>query len=123
LILLAVSVIPSFLGETHFAALGYSLLFRWTPERRMLDYLRWVGATDTTVKEIKLFRLAPFLIDRYVRLADKFYQENKKLSIRRASISTLLALVGTVGYYGAYGVIIYLTVVGHRSAAGLFTIG
>src|SRR5262245_2508940 len=123
LVLLAVSVIPSFLGETHFAALGYSLLFRWTPERRLLDYLRWVGATDTTVKEVKLFGLAPFLTRRYANLAEKFYLENKKLSIRRAGISTLLALVGSIGYYAAYAIIIYLTVVGHQSRAGLFTIG
>ena len=123
LILLAISVVPSFLGETHFASLGYSLLFRWTPERRLLDYLRWVGATDTTVKEVKLFGLAPFLTGRYSALADKFYEENKKLSIRRATISTLLALVGSIGYYAAYAVIIYLTVIGHRSAAGVFTIG
>src|SRR5216110_649736 len=30
LLLLAVAVVPSFLGETHYAALGYSLLFSWT---------------------------------------------------------------------------------------------
>ena len=123
LLLLAVSVIPAFLGETHFASLGYSLLFRWTPERRLLDYVRWVGATDTTVKEVKLFGLAPFLTERYARLAKQFYDENKALSVRRAGVSTLLAFVGTLGYYGAYGVIIYLTVIGHRSPAGLFTIG
>jgi len=40
LLLLVVAVVPSFLGETHYAALGYSLLFQWTPERRLLDYLR-----------------------------------------------------------------------------------
>ncbi|MBI4420620.1 MAG: ABC transporter ATP-binding protein, partial [Gemmatimonadetes bacterium] len=113
----------SFLGETHFASLGYSLLWRWTPERRLLDYLRWVGATDTTVKEVKLFGLAPFLIGRYDQLATRFYDENKNLSIRRASISALLGLVSSLGYYGAYAVIIYLTVIGHRSPAGVFTIG
>ena len=123
LVLLAISVIPAFLGETHFASLGYSLLFRWTPERRLLDYLRWVGATDTTVKEVKLFGLAPFLVERYDRLAKQFYEENKALSTRRATVSTLLALVGSLGYYSAYAVIIYLTVIGHRAAAGLFTIG
>ncbi|MSR07247.1 MAG: ABC transporter ATP-binding protein [Gemmatimonadetes bacterium] len=123
MVLLAISVVPAFLGETHFASLGYSLLFRWTPERRLLDYLRWVGATDTTVKEVKLFGLAPFLVERYDRLAKQFYEENKALSTKRATVSTLLALVGTLGYYGAYVVIIYLTVIGHRSAAGLFTIG
>ena len=53
MLLLAIAVVPSFLGETHFAALGYSLLYQWTPERRLLDYLRWVGASDTTVKEVR----------------------------------------------------------------------
>ena len=61
LLLLAVAVLPSFLGETHFAALEYSLLFRWTPERRQLDYLRYVGASDETAKEVQMFGLAPWL--------------------------------------------------------------
>jgi ATP-binding cassette subfamily B protein len=123
LLLLAVAVLPSFLGETHFAALGYSLLFRWTPERRQLDYLRYTAASDETAKEIKLFGLSQWLTDRYARLAEAFYEANRSLSIRHSAVSTLLTTVGTVGYYGAYGVIIYLTVIGYRSAAGLFTIG
>lgn len=123
LVLLAVAVIPAFLGETHFAALGYSLLYQWTPERRMLDYLRFVAASDASAKEVKLFGLAPFLIERYRRLADAFYEANKRLSVKRAAVSTLLAGVGALGYYAAYGVIIYLTVVGYRSPAGVFTIG
>lgn len=123
LVLLAVAVIPAFLGETHFAALGYSLLFQWTPERRMLDYLRFTAASDGSAKEIKLFRLSPFLVGRYARLADEFYHANKRLSKKRAMVSTVLASVGSVGYYSAYGVIIYLTVTGYRSPAGLFTIG
>jgi ATP-binding cassette subfamily B protein len=123
LLLLAVAVVPAFLGETHFAALGYSLLFQWTPERRMLDYLRFTAASDQSAKEVKLFGLSGFLVGRYRRLADEFYQLNKRLSIRRATVSTLLAIVGSLGYYGAYGVIIYLTVIGYRSPAGVFTIG
>ena len=123
LVLLAVAVLPSFLGETHFAALGYSLLFRWTPERRQLDYLRYTAASDETAKEIKLFGLSGWLTDRYARLSTAFYEANRSLSIRHSTVSTLLTTIGTVGYYGAYGVIIYLTVIGHRSPAGLFTIG
>src|SRR5207237_1510669 len=99
LLLLAVAVIPSFLGETHFAALGYSLLFRWTPERRQLDYLRYVGASDKTAKEVQMFGLAPWLTERYRVLSQRFYDENKKLSIRRGIISALLSILGTIGYY------------------------
>ena len=123
LLLLAVAVLPSFLGETHFAALGYSLLYRWTPERRQLDYLRYTAASDETAKEIKLFGLSRWLTERYAKLADAFYAANRSLSIRHSVVSTLLTTIGTLGYYGAYGVIIYLTVIGYRSPAGLFTIG
>jgi ATP-binding cassette subfamily B protein len=123
LVLLVVAVLPSLLGETHFASLGYSLLFSWTPERRQLDYLRYIGASDISAKELKLFGLSDFLVGRYDRLSQEFYEANKSLAVRRSVISTLLAAIGTLGYYGAYAVIIYLTVVGHQSPAGPFTIG
>ena len=116
-VLLAVAILPSFLGETHFAALGYSLLFRWTPERRQLDYLRFVGASDRTAKEVQSFGLAPWLTERYRVLADRFYEENKKLSVRKGLVSAGLSLLGTVGYYAAYIVILL------RAVAGAITIG
>jgi ATP-binding cassette, subfamily B, bacterial len=123
LVLLVVAVLPSLLGETHFASLGYSLLYSWTPERRQLDYLRYIGASDISAKELKLFGLSDFLVGRYARLSNEFYEANKALAVRRSVVSTLLSVVGTLGYYAAYGVIIYLTVVGHQSRAGPFTIG
>lgn len=117
LLLLLVAVLPAFLGEAHFASLGYSLLFQWTPERRLLDYLRYMGASDESAKEVKLFGLSDFLVGRYARLSDEFYEANKRLAVKRNLVSTLLVSGGTVGYYAAYGVIIYLTVLGR------FTIG
>ncbi|MEP6574549.1 MAG: ABC transporter ATP-binding protein, partial [Gemmatimonadota bacterium] len=123
LLLLALAVVPSFLGETKFAALGYSLLYSWTAERRLLDYLRYVGASDVSAKEVKLFGLSGFLVDRYARLSDDFYEANKSLAVRRAVVSSLLSFIGTLGYYGAYAVIIYLTVTGHRAGSKVFTLG
>jgi ATP-binding cassette subfamily B protein len=106
LLLLIVAIIPSFVGETHFASLGYSLLFRWTPERRQLDYLRYVGASDVTAKEVQMFGLAPWLAKKYDDLSQRFYEENKRLSIRRAFVSTALSVLGTIGYYAAYVIIL-----------------
>ena len=117
LLLLAVSVIPGFLGETHFASLGYSLLFRRTPERRQLDYLRMLGASDRTAKEVQMFGLAGWLADRYRTLADRFYAENRALSVRRALASTGLSFVGTAGYYGAFVVILV------RAVTGVISVG
>src|SRR3954469_24630763 len=108
--LLIIAVLPSFLGETHFAALGYSLLYQWTPERRKLDYYRFVAATDSTAKEVKLFGLSGWLIEQYRDLAARFYAANRKLAIRRNLASTLLSLVSTLGYYAAYASIVVRTV-------------
>ena len=112
LLLLVIAVIPSFLGETHFASLGYSLLFRWTPERRQLDYLRYVGASDKTAKEVQMFGLAPWLTERYRALSQRFYDENRSLSIRRGSVSAVLSILGTIGYYAAYVVVLLSAVRG-----------
>ena len=117
LLLLLIAVIPSFLGETHFASLAYSLLFRWTPERRQLDYLRFVGASDKTAKEVQMFGLAPWLTDRYRTLAQKFYEENRSLSLRRGLVSAALSILGTIGYYAAYAIILV------RAVRGDITIG
>ncbi|HZE07298.1 MAG TPA: ABC transporter ATP-binding protein [Gemmatimonadaceae bacterium] len=120
LLLLALAVVPSFLGETHFASLGYSLLFRWTPERRQLDYLRFVGASNTTAKEIQMFGLAPWITEKYATLSQQFYEVNRDLSVRRGAISALLSILGTVGYYAAY-VIILLHAVRGEITIGMLT--
>jgi ATP-binding cassette, subfamily B, bacterial len=117
LLLLVVAILPSFLGETHFAALSYSLLFRRTPERRELDYLRYIGASDETAKEVQMFGLAPWLTERYRVLARRYYEENARLSVRRAIVSTGLSVIGTLGYYAAYVVILL------RAIAGGISIG
>jgi ATP-binding cassette, subfamily B, bacterial len=117
LLLLVVAVIPAFIGETHFASLEYSLLYRWTPERRQLDYLRFLGASDRTAKEVQMFGLAPWLVRRYRALAERFYEENKRLSIRKGVVSTVLSVFGTLGYYGAYAIILV------RAVTGLITVG
>ncbi len=117
LVLLVVAVLPSFLGETHFAALSYALLFRWTPERRQLDYVRFVGASDRTAKEVQLFGLAPWLIERYRALSDRFYDENRSLALKKAAVSSGLSLLGTAGYYAAYVVVLL------RAIAGAISIG
>src|SRR5690606_33173937 len=116
---LVFAIVPGFLGETHFAALGYSLLFRRTPERRQLDYLRYVGASDETAKEVQMFGLAGWLADRYDALADQFYRENRELAIKRALVGSVLALLGTLGYYGAYVLILLDTVSGAITVGSL----
>ena len=117
LLLLSIAVLPSFLGETRFAALGYSLLYRWTPERRRLDYLRYLGTSNQTAKELQMFGLARWLMMRYQTLSTRFYNDNKRLASRKGVISGLLSMIGTFGYYAAYAPILA------GAAAGKITLG
>ncbi len=119
MLLLAVALVPAFIGESHFNALGYSLNFSWTPERRQLDYLRQVGASVETAKEVKIFNLNRFLIDRYKLLAERFYRANRALARKRAVWGTLLAALGTLGYYAAYAYIAWRTIRGDFSIGDL----
>jgi ATP-binding cassette, subfamily B, bacterial len=121
MVLLVAAVIPAFLGETHFTALAYSVLYRWTPQRRLLDYLRLVGASAQSAKEVKIFGLGDYLADRYHRLSDEIYAENKAVAVRRAILGSFLNLISTGGYYGAYAVVLLKTLAGAISI-GTFTL-
>ena len=117
LVLLLVAVLPGFFGETHFSSLEYSLLHRMTPERRQLDYLRFLSASDKTAKEVQMFGLSDWLVARYRMLAQRFYDANKRLAVRKGFAATGLALLGILGYYAAYVVIL------RRGFYGWITVG
>jgi len=119
LVLLVGAVVPSFLGETRFAMLAYSILYRWTPERRELDYLRLLGASNQSAKEVKIFGLGTHLAARSRQLFEQFYEENKKLAVKRAITGSLLNLLPTAGYYGAYVLILIRTMAGAMSVGSL----
>src|ERR1700761_4146477 len=112
IILLLIAIIPAFLGESYFNDRSYALTRGQTPERRELDYLRYIGASDETAKEVKIFDLSGFIIDRFKLLSNKFYFDNRRLSIKRSVWGTLFAMLGSLGYYAAYVVIIMRTVSG-----------
>ncbi len=106
ILLLCVAVIPSFLSENYFNKNRYSITRNWTSERRELDYIRYIGASDITAKEIKVFGLGDFLADRFELLADQYYKVNKKLSVKQSFWGTIFNTLGTAGYYAAYVLII-----------------
>jgi ATP-binding cassette subfamily B protein len=119
LLLLIAGILPAFLGESHFAFLGYAKNFRQTPVRRELDYLRVLGGSREAAKELKLFGLKDFLIGRFTRLSDQIYRENVDLARRRLIAGSFLSVIGTAGYYSAYVYVIWRTVTGSLSIGTL----
>lgn len=117
--ILVLTILPAFLGESYFNNQNYSLTRSQTPERRELDYLRYLGASDETAKEIKIFNLAGFVVGRFRRLSDQFYKDNSKLATRRSIWGTFFSMLGSTGYYAAYVFIIIRTINGQLSVGDL----
>ncbi|WP_445383715.1 ABC transporter ATP-binding protein [Robiginitalea sp. IMCC43444] len=119
ILLLIISIIPSFINEIKFSSDRYSLARSWTSERRELDYLRYIGANNLTAKEIKLFGLTDFIARRFSILAHRYYLLNRKLAIRQSLLGSVFNILGIVAYYGAYVLIIYRTLNGFLSIGEL----
>jgi ATP-binding cassette subfamily B protein len=119
LLLLAASTVPVFLGETKFAFLNYSLLFRQTPAKRELDYLRYLGASRQSAKEVKIFGLGDFLGRRFQGIFESFYVDNRRLAIDRAVHGTVVGIVPSIAYYGAYAYVVLQTLRGLMTVGGL----
>ena len=119
ILLLALALIPAFIGEAHFNAQSYSLDFGRTPERRELDYVRQTAASVESAKEVKIFGLNGFLTDRYRALSESFYTASRKIAQKRALWGGVLTALGTLGYYAAYAWIIAGTLAGQLTLGDL----
>ena len=119
ILLLLAALVPAFLGEAHFNAQSYALGYARTADRRELDYVRLTGASTDTAKEVKIFGLNGFLIDRYRELSESMQAENRRLLLRRAGWGGGLTALGTVGYYVAYAYLAWRTLTGGFSIGDL----
>ena len=116
-VLIAAALVPALLNEWHFTKAGYRLAWIRSPERRRIDYLRYLGASVETAKEVKLFGLSSYITALYGALAKNLLAENRTLATARARWGFAFASLGTLAYYAAYAVIVW------RTVAGAFSIG
>ncbi|MCJ2062375.1 ABC transporter ATP-binding protein/permease [Methylobacterium sp. J-088] len=119
MVLIAAALVPAVLNEWHFTKAGYRLAWFRSPERRRLDYLRYVGASVETAKEVKLFGLSRYVTDLYAEVAGRLLAENRSLAKARARWGFAFASLGTLAYYVAYAVIVWRTVAGSFSVGDL----
>jgi ATP-binding cassette, subfamily B, bacterial len=117
--LLVVCVVPAFMGESHFAFLGYGLAHEITPIRREVDYLRLIGTSKENAKEVKLFGLGGHLHDRYAFLTGQIIRKNIKLTRRRLAWGSVFAVIGSLGYYASYVFLVWQALRGRISIGTL----
>ncbi len=118
LVLVAVVIpFPAFIANSRYSLKGYWKM-RWqSPEKRQQMYINQVMTLDDYNKEIKLFNLGDFFIQRYHELAEKFYRENKSLEVPRNVTSLLWSTLSVVANSSVY-LYVALQAVLHRISIG-----
>jgi ATP-binding cassette, subfamily B, bacterial len=99
---LVAASVPATLSEMRFSNAAFRLRNWRSPDTRRLAYLEYVLANDQHAKEVQVFGLGRMLLDRYRRLGERFYLEDRALAVRRAGWGWLLSLLATGAFYGAY---------------------
>jgi len=97
-----IAPIPAFVADTRYGWRGYSFA-RWaSPIRRRMDYLTTLVTTDTYAKEVKLFGLGPYFIDRFRQLSTVYQDRQRGLVVTRYFAgfvwSSLTTLAGSLTY-------------------------
>jgi ATP-binding cassette, subfamily B, bacterial len=97
-----IAPIPAFVADTRYGWRGYSFA-RWaSPLRRRMDYLTTLVTTDTYAKEVKLFGLGPYFIDRFRQLSQVYQDRQRGLVVTRYFAgfiwSSLTTLAGSLTY-------------------------
>lgn len=114
---LLVAALPAFFVETYFSGAAFRL-FRWqVPETRRRNYLEWLLAREDYVKEVKLFGTGELFLDRYRKIFDELYTQDKSLTLKRGGWGFLLGVLSSAAFYAAYGWI------GWSAAMGWITLG
>src|SRR5450432_625418 len=103
---LLAATVPAFVAEARFSGAAFRLRNWRSPDARRLNYLEYVMANDEHAKEVKLFGLGPLLLRRYREFAERFYNEDKALAMRRTVWAYLLSLVSTLVFYACYALIV-----------------
>ncbi len=126
-LLLAVTVLPSFWATLHYGWKRFVVFDSRTPDGRRAQYLSAVLNAGVAAKEVRVWGLTSYLMRHVRELRQRFRQENIALS-RGQSLATLGGeVLSTLGYFGAYLMVILAVVAGRLTLgdavlyAGAFT--
>src|SRR5881409_216929 len=90
------SPIPAFIADTRYGWRGYNIA-RWGSRLlRRMTYMVTLVTTDAFAKEVKLFGLGQYFIDRYRLIATVFYDTQRSQVVRRYLTGFALGNLSTI---------------------------
>jgi ATP-binding cassette subfamily B protein len=95
-VVVLLSPIPAFIADTRYGWRGYNIA-RWGSRLlRRMTYLVNLVTTDSFAKEVKLFGLGHYFIERYRMIATAFYDSQRSQVVRRYMTGFALGNISTI---------------------------
>lgn len=106
-----------FFAESYFSAQQYAYRVARTLDERRAHYYQHALTNDSLVKEVKLFGLARFFLDRWRTIQERFLAQDRAFARRRGAWVTLAGAASAAAFYGVLAWIVL------RAAAAELTLG
>jgi ATP-binding cassette subfamily B protein len=118
-IVVLISPIPAFIADTRYGWRGYNIA-RWGSRLlRRMTYMVNLVTTDSFAKEVKLFGLGDYFIERYRLIASAFYDSQRSQMVRRYLTGFALGNISTIVTSFTYLYIALQAIAGHLSIGAL----
>jgi ATP-binding cassette, subfamily B, bacterial len=109
-ILLLLTSLPTFWVGVRYSGRRFWMLRRQTQSKRLADYFGEILTDPAFAKEVRLFNLGDYFLKEYREIRDRFNQESKKLALQQALARVGIGIVASLGFYGAYALVIWQAV-------------
>ena len=113
------SPIPAFISQSRYGWHGFHMMRRQSPLRRAMSYLTSLMTTDQYAKEVKLFTIGDYFIQRYRQVAATYYDQTRSLLIRRYLASFGWGSITTLASSGTFLYVAVLAIRGRISLGSL----
>jgi ATP-binding cassette subfamily B protein len=116
-VIVLVTPIPAFIVDSRYGSRAYRRVRRTSPVHRRIQYIAGLLTTDVAAKEVRVFGLGPYLVERYRLLSANYAAQIRELMIRRQVAEFGWGIVGVLAQSGSF---LYVAL---RAANGKLTIG
>src|SRR3984893_12341447 len=118
-LLALLSPIPAFIADTRYGWRGYNIA-RWGSRLlRRMNYLVTLLTTDSYAKEVKLFGLGRYFINRYRLIGEAYYGSQRRQVVRRYLTDFLWGNLSTIATSVTYLYVALQAIVGRLTLGDL----
>jgi ATP-binding cassette subfamily B protein len=118
-LLALLSPVPAFIADTRYGWRGYNIA-RWGSRLlRRMNYLVTLLTTDSYAKEVKLFGLGHYFIDRYRLIGERYYGSQRRQVVRRYLVGFLWGNLSTIATSVTYLYVALQAIVGKLTLGDL----